>query len=263
MRAIFYDCLTEFFARKMIYIFAVVTVIVMAMALYSGSIEFGIGGGSEMGLDELNQALGNPLMHFFSGFLSFLVFLAVIGTANLVPGMLIRGRADYYLSKPISRTSLMLSKLTSIFMVYGLLIFVCGILVYLSQVIVHGGFSFRIIYLLLFSLMSFFIWLSITVFVGIVSGSQAVSIMGAFLVWIGNTVFAQLRDFNQILGSKSLGGIVDVVYYILPKNSEMVDIGFRLAMDKKVYEWMPLYTSVAFAVVLMFLMLIVFNKKSY
>ena len=263
MRGITRDCLVEMLDRKLIYVFGIVTLITILVVLYSGSVELQMGMGGDMELSELNESMGNPIMRGFGGYLSFLVFLAVLGTAGLVPSMLIRGRADYFLSKPLSRTSFLLNKLFGIWIVYGATILVCGIITYLAIVMVHGGFDWAVLYYLALPMISLFIWISITVFAGLTFGSQAISLMAAFIVWVMHTLLSQIRAFDEILGSKIFSYVVDVLYYVLPKNAEFSDIASRLLVGRDVHSWMPLWSSVLFSVVLVYITLMIFKRRSY
>ncbi len=263
MRGITRDCLLEMLDRKLVYVFGIVTLVTILVVFYSGSVEISMGMGGDMEVGELNEAMGNPIMRGFGSYLSFLVFLAVLGTAGLVPGMLIRGRADYFLSKPLSRSSFLLNKLLGIWIVYGSTIFVCGVITYLTIIAVHGGFDWAVLYYLAFSLISLFIWLSITVFAGLTFGSQAISLMAAFIVWVLHTLLSQIRAFDEILGSKIFSYVVNVLYFVLPKNAEFSDISMKLLDGRAVHSWMPVWSSLLFAVVLVYITLTVFKRRSY
>ena len=78
------------------------------------------------GLDEM---VGQAFVSSFGSFLSLLVFLTVIGTAGFMPGMLSKGRAEYFLSKPVSRTRLYLQKVISLWLVYGAAIVLAGVVI--------------------------------------------------------------------------------------------------------------------------------------
>ena len=263
MRGITRDCLLEMLDRKLIYVFGIATLLTILVVLYSGTVEINFGSGENMELNQLSDAMGNPIMRGFNFYLSILVFLAVLGTAGLVPGMLIRGRADYYLSKPISRSSLLLNKLFGIWIVYGATIFVCGVITYLTIIAVHGGFDWAVLYFLVFPLISLFIWLSITVFAGVTFGSQPISLMVAFSVWVLHMLVSGIRVFDEILGSTIFSYVVNVVYYVLPKNAEFSGMSMQLLDGRSVQSWMPLWSSLLFAVVLVYFTLTVFKRRSY
>ncbi len=263
MRGITRDCIVEMFDRKIFYLFGIITLLVIVGILFTVQVEFHSFGSGGMELSELNEAFGNPLMKFFAWFLSFLVFIGVLGSAGLLPNMLIRGRADYYLSKPISRTSLLLNKLFGVWLTYGGLILVCGALTYLAIVLVHGGFEISVIYLFIFALLSFFVWLTIVFFASIITGSQSMSITAAFLVWALHKVLSSYKTFEDFFDSQSLKAVMESLYFIVPKNSEFFEIGGKLALGRDVQNWSDFYTTLLTSLIVLLASIIIFRKKNY
>jgi ABC-type transport system involved in multi-copper enzyme maturation permease subunit len=128
MKGITRDCVVEMFDRKTVYLFAAVTFIAVVLALLSPKMEMEFYATGDIDMGSMGDFLTNPVTKVLSTFLAFMVFLVVMASAGLVPNMLAKGRADFYLSKPISRTSLLLNKLFGIWLVYGGTIVLCGIL---------------------------------------------------------------------------------------------------------------------------------------
>jgi hypothetical protein len=118
-------------------------------------------------------------------------------------------------------------------------------------------------YVFVLGLVSLFIWLSITTTVGIVTGSTAMSIMSAFLVWVAQAIFVWHEHIKGVLESKPVGYVVDSLYYILPKTGEVSAITNACALGKPVESWMPLYSSLIFSVALVILAVVVFKRKNY
>ena len=265
MRGITRDSVVEMFDRKLIYVFAVVTVLTVVIVLLSGSIDgqFQMQTGGGMDVDDISEVLGDPVVRIFEVFVSFLVFLAVLGTAGVIPTMLEKGRADYYLSKPISRAALFLNKFMGVLIVYGLVIVLCGAIVYISLCLVHGIFNIHIVYLFIFSLLSFIIWYSITAFAGVVFNSGAIAIMSAFIIWILQLILGGRELVKGLVDSKPVHYIVDTFYYIIPKTSEISDMSVRMAISREIYDWMPLYSSLLFALALIYVTIHIFKRKNY
>ena len=177
--------------------------------------------------------------------------------------MLARGRADFFLSKPISRASLLLSKVFGIWIIYGGVMFACFIVNYVVVCVVYGMFDAEIIYVIVMSQLVFLIWLSVTVFVGIITGSNAFSIIAAFLVWLAQSVLTFHDGIKRFIDSETAGYVIDTLYYIFPKPNEISDMTVRLAVGNSVQSWIPLYSSLVFAAVLFYAAIQVFRRKSY
>lgn len=263
MRGITRDCVVEMFDRKIVHLFVAMTVIaaVISLLVPRVDIEFHTTGNMDMG--SMIDFFHKPVTIALSIFLSFMVFLAVLATAGLIPNMLVKGRADFFLSKPLSRTGLLLHKILGIWLVYGAMIALCGSIVYAVMVLVHGLFDWKVLYLFVLNLVSFFIWLSITITVGIVSGSSAISIMSAFLVWVAQAILKFHDQINDFLASKPLEYTIDTLYYIVPKTGEISNLADTLALGKPVESWVPLYSSLAFSAALLVVAVIIFKRKNY
>lgn len=263
MRGITRDCVVEMFDRRTIYLFVGVTLIALVIIVLTPKMEIEFHATGNIDVGPMTDLLRNPVTKVLGAFLSFMVFLAVLATAGLVPNMLIKGRADFFLSKPISRTSLLLSKMFSIWVVYGGTIVLCGVTTYAVAVWVHGFFDWKVLYLFVLNLASFFVWLSITITAGIVSGSNAISIMSAFLFWVAQAILRFHEQIKGFLASKPVGYIIDALYYVVPKTGEIGDLTDALALGKPVESWMPLSSSLMFSVALICLAAVIFKRKDY
>lgn len=254
-------------AKKISYLFLIVTVIMILIIFASGQLRQqaeGLAGASgAAGEGDINALLLNPYISVMDGFISFLVFLAILGSASVFPNMLVRGRAEYYLSRPLSRTSFYFTNLISIFLTYSLLISLCTTIIVLLTLVVHGLFSISVVTLLLANLLSFIIWLSISVFVAIFSGSTVFSIMTVFILWIAQSVLQGYKEIAEFIGSSLVGKVLEITYWILPKTSEIGNIGAKMALNLSVESYLPVYSSILFMVAVIFVTNFIFSKKNY
>ena len=249
MKGISRDSLVEFVDRKVAWVFAAVVVVSLLVVVLTGSIETNLqidsSGGLEM--DELNEALGNPALKGFSAFMSVMIFLAVMASAGLVPRMFEKGRAEFYLSKPISRPSLLLNKLFGIWTVYSGAVLIGGGLIYACLGLVHGITDASIVVLMLLSLITLFIWLTITCFFGLLSGSTGIAIMAAFLFWVVEGIIGYREMFKELLKSRIADIVLDAMYYLFPKVSATSDVFLTIAAGREVSDWTPVWTTFLFA----------------
>ena len=261
MRGILSDTITEMIDRKMLWIYAGITLVGLLVILASRSLEMQF---SVEGVDPqaMSEALGSPRLWLYNKFMYYLVFLSVLITAGLVPAMLSKGRVDYYLSKPLSRKQWLLTKMFSIWIVYGTVMVIVMLIEWAAGAAAFGVFDSGIFYIILTSLLAFIIWLSVTTFVGVLSSSAPMSIMAVFLLWILQQVLSYYDMVNEFLDSALIGKGLEILYYIVPKTIEMSEGALNLAGGGSV-NWMPLYSSAAFAVVLMYVTVYMFNRKEY
>ncbi|UCC45271.1 MAG: hypothetical protein JSU65_04960 [Candidatus Zixiibacteriota bacterium] len=265
MRGILRDTVIELLDRKIIWVFAVIVVLAVLILLVTDDIgfRFGVGGSGEMDLGQLNEVLGNPILRGFDLFMAFLVFLAVVASAGIFPGMLQRGRTEFYMSKPISRASLLRRKVFAIWVVYGGLVLVSGFLVYLAAGLFHGAFDGSILVLQLLALVSLLIWLSVSILFGVLSRSTVASLMAVLLVWVVEWVLSYREFFKSLTDSSVGNAIIDTVYFIFPKPDEVSDIFLRIASDRTVWDWQPVWTTLAAAFVLFYLSTMIIKRQDF
>jgi ABC-type transport system involved in multi-copper enzyme maturation permease subunit len=262
MRGITRDTLAEMFDRKIIWVFGILTVLAMLIASASRSIDIKIeSSGADM--DALQSGLANIAMNSLDLFLAFMVFLAVMSSASSITHMLERGRADYFLSKPISRKFLFLSKLSSVWMVNGAIVLTGALLVYCTVAMIHQFFEVKVFLLLAVAALQLFIWLTVTFAAGVFTGSTASAIVAAFMLWIFQLILTGREGIKMFFNSSVASAIVDTLYYIFPKTSEMSKIGVSLATGQTIESWTPIWTSGLFGVVLVVATLIYFARKDY
>ncbi|HOZ07825.1 MAG TPA: hypothetical protein PKW75_06020 [candidate division Zixibacteria bacterium] len=262
MRGLLQDTFKEMVERKLIWIYVAVTVIavLMTIASHSMKIEINMNSGSEDPIASLAQKVAVGAMDTY---FSFLVFLTVMGTAGLIPSMLVRGRAEYYLSKPVSRAALLLYKLFSIWAVYGATIVAGGLVTFLAFYAAWGFADVRLLYIFALNMAALFVWLSVTAFSGILTGSFAVSIMMAFVMWIAQVLLQYHEAVQNVIDSRFVTGIVSGLYYVLPKTSQLGEVTQSLALGRPVESWLPLWSSLLFAVVLVGITVAMFERKDY
>lgn len=261
MRGILSDTIAEMLDRKMLWVYAGVTLVglLVILAMRSIELEFQMEG---MDLQAMNEMIGSPRLWFYNKFMYYLVFLSVLVTAGLVPNMLSKGRVDYYLSKPLSRKQWLLTKMFAIWITYGSVMTLVMLVQGAVGAVAFGAIDSGMIYIVLTNLLVFFIWLSVTTFAGVFSASAPMSILAVFLLWIVQQILSLHELINEFLDSTLIGKGIDILYYIVPKTIEISEGTLRLA-DGGSVEWMPIYSSVAFAVVLMYATVFMFNRKDY
>ncbi len=266
MNGLFKDTLAELFDKKTVYLFFVITFLSILMTLFSGSFEMTINGVDQgLGIDELGIDVDTPLLKGIASLMSLLTFLAVMLSAGIIPNMFIKGRADYFLAKPLSRSSLLLKKFLSVWVVYGLLITLCGFSCYLVGALVHSVFNNLIFLLIGAVFVKLFIWLSISFFVGIFTGKTVSTIMFLFLTWMIQSGLSMLYSTQMVagFGYEAFGKFLDYCYYLLPKMSEMSTLVDKVAFLSGSFNSYILYSTVGFAFAMLYFTLALFKRKNY
>jgi len=169
--------------------------------------------------------LDRLVLGFESGFAGFLyvvgTFLAIFATAHLVPRLMEKGTVDLYLSRPVGRVPLLLSRyLGGVLLSASNLVYLLGsmwLLVVWKTHLVHPRF-FLAAGLILFGIAAL---LAFAFLIGTLTSSTAVSIMATFAVFFLSIVLYNLHSHLAIFSSEATASLVDGLYWVFPKTVEI------------------------------------------
>jgi ABC-type transport system involved in multi-copper enzyme maturation permease subunit len=175
-------------------------------------------GGEQVSLDKL-------VLGFESGFSAFLyvvgVFLAIFATAHLVPRLQEKGTIDLYLSRPIPRVQLLLSRyVAGLTLAAANVIYLVGsiwIIVIWKTRVVHPRF-FLGAAVILFAIA---VLLAFAFLVGVITSSTAVSIMTTYGLFFFSAILVTHDKIEAAMSSGFWAGVLHGLYWILPKTSEL------------------------------------------
>ncbi len=183
--------------------------------IFGRSVHLGHG---EVDLDKL-------VLGFEAGFSGFLyvvgTFLAVFATAHLVPRLQEKGTVDLYLSRPVGRVPLLLSRYVAGLLLAGAnVIYLIGsvwVIVILKTRVVHVRFLLAGA-IVLFGIAAL---LAFAFLVGVVTSSTGVSIMASFALFFLGAILAGHDRIAAALSSEWGAFSVQALYWILPKTAEL------------------------------------------
>jgi hypothetical protein len=169
----------------------------------------------------------------FAGFLYFLcTFLAIFATAHLVPRMQEKGTIDLYLSRPVARVKLLLSRYVAGLILAGTnivyLISAMWLIVVWKTHVVHPRFlaSGAIIFLIVATLLAF------AFLVGVVTSSTAVSIMASYALFFFGLMLAGHEKFAAVVEKEWQASLINGLYWIVPKSAELLGAVVSFVSDK-------------------------------
>jgi ABC-type transport system involved in multi-copper enzyme maturation permease subunit len=189
--------------------------------------------------------------------------LAVFASAGLVSAVFEPGRIELLLSKPVSRTHLLLGRYAGNVLVVSAnilyLVFGSWIIFGVKTGVWGAGF-------LLSSLCTIFIFsvlLAVIVLIGVLLDSSAVAIMVTFAIMIITPILAQKATLERLLSAEWSRDVLRVLYYVLPKIWEVRGITQNLILNKPVESWMPIWSTAIFGVVVLGIGIWRFQKRTY
>jgi len=158
----------------------------------------------------------------FSPVLYFLcTFLAIFATAHLVPRMQEKGTIDLYLSRPVSRVKLLLSRYVAGLILAGTnIVYLIGsiwLIVMWKTHVVHPRFFLAgaVILLMIATLLAF------AFVVGVITSSTAVSIMTSYGLFFFGVMLAAHDRLAAAVSKEWQSSLINGLYWIIPKSAEL------------------------------------------
>jgi ABC-2 type transport system permease protein len=158
----------------------------------------------------------------FSGVLYFVgLFLALFATAHLVPRLQEKGTIDLYLSRPIGRVPLLLSRYAG-----GLLLAAANVAYMIGSIWLIVALKTRVFHprFLLSGVVILFTIATLMAFaflVGVVTSSTAVSLMGTYAVFFLAAILALHTQIAAAVSTELAARLVEGFYWVLPKTAEL------------------------------------------
>jgi ABC-type transport system involved in multi-copper enzyme maturation permease subunit len=184
--------------------------------------------------------IGEVVTGFESGFSSFLyiiaTFLAIFSTAHLVPRLQEKGTIDLYLSRPMHRMQLLLSRyvaglaLAAANVAY--LLGVIWLIVVWKTHVVHPRFLLGGV-IIMFAIATM---LALAFVVGVVTSSTAVSIMVSYAVFLIASILAAHEKFEAAVSTDWSAALIRALYWIFPKTVEIGKAVFAFVAAKSLAE---------------------------
>jgi ABC-type transport system involved in multi-copper enzyme maturation permease subunit len=158
----------------------------------------------------------------FSGVLYVLcTFLAIFATAHLVPRMQEKGTIDLYLSRPVSRIKLILSRYVA-----GLILAGSNVLYLIGSIWVIVAWKTHVLHPRFFLAGGVILFLIATLLafaflIGVITSSTAVSIMATYGVFFFGVMLAGHARIEAALSKDWQAAFIRFLYWIMPKTAEL------------------------------------------
>lgn len=225
---------------------------------------------------EMNQAISieKLVLGFESGFSAVLyflcTFLAVFATAHLVPRMQEKGTIDLYLSRPVSRLKLILSRYVAGLILAGSnVLYLVGsiwLIVMWKTHVVHPRFFFAggVILFVIATLMAF------AFLVGVVTSSTGVSIMSTYGLFFFALMLVGHDRIAAAVSKEWQAWVINTLYWIVPKTAELGGAVIAFVSGNQApakiaasLSWAPFLSTAAFGIACLALASWLFQRKEF
>src|ERR1700722_2314066 len=233
--ALIRDTFREALARKIFWVLFGLSTLLIVFFLFLLRIDIVSGATATVSLFG-RQTGANPdvdrlVRGVYGGIATFLytwgMFLGVFASAGLVPSVLEPGRIELLLSKPLSRTHILLGRFAG-----NVLVISCNVVYLVLGVWIILGLKTHIwspafLISIATTIFIFAVLLSVVVLVGVLFESAALSTMVSVALMIISPILAQTNIMLRLLSSEWSRQLWRTLYYSLPK---VYDLG-RMTLD--------------------------------
>jgi ABC-2 type transport system permease protein len=197
-------------------------------------------------------------------------FLAIFATAHLVPRLQEKGTIDLYLSRPVGRVKLLMSRyLAGLVLASSNIIYLFGsiwLIVIWKTHVVHT----RFILAGVINLLTVATMLAFAFVIGVITSSTGVSIMSTYALFFFSPLLFALKRVSPAFSKDWQVWLTDTLYWIIPKSWELGQSVFVYVADGRMpSRMMPVvaaaayYTTAVFALACLTLASWLFTRKEF
>src|SRR5688572_3668296 len=207
----------------------------------------------------------------FSAILYFLcTFMAIFATAHLVPRLQEKGTIDLYLSRPVSRSRLLISRYFA-----GVLLAASNVIYLLGAISLIVGWKTGVMnarFLLAGGIILFVIatLLAFAFLIGVVTSSTAVSIMATYGLFFFALMLVAHERIEAAVSREWVAWLIRTLYWVIPKTAELGQavvafVGAEAVPDRvaESLSLAPFLTTAAFGIACFALASWLFQRKEF
>ena len=221
---------------------------------------FGRSTGRTTDLDRLVRGVYGAIATFLY---TWGMVLAVFASAGLIPSVLEPGRIELLLSKPVSRTRILVGRYAGNVLVVSCNVIYLALGVWIILGIKTHIWSPTFLICIATTIFIFAVLLSVVVLIGVLFESAALATMVTVALMIISPILAQTRLMMRLLSSEWSRQIWRTLYYALPKVYDMGTMTLDAIQDRTFSGYMPIWTSALFGVVVFATALTVFVRRDF
>lgn len=191
------------------------------------------------------------------------IFMSLFATSSLIPTLLQPGFIDLFISKPVSRAEILFGRFIGAVTIVAFNIFYLVLFSGIILALKTGVWNWNFILAGWIIVLTFAILYTLMTFLSMISKSGAFSLMITYLILFFSPLLLQRDQIYALLSSKYYGYFVDGLYYFLPKTAQMANITQQVVREVPVISWMPLWSSILFAMFMLSVSTYLFQRKDF
>jgi ABC-2 type transport system permease protein len=267
--ALIRDTFREALARKIFWGLFVISTLMILFFLFLLRIDLvaggaatvvRLGGSPNVPADRMVRGIYGSIATFLY---TFGMFLAVFASSGLIPSVLEPGRIELLLSKPLSRTHILLGRFAGNVLVVFLnsAYLVLGVWTILG--VKTGIWSPVFLIAIATTTFIFAVLLSVVVLIGVLFESAALATMVAVVLMIMSLILAQTSLMMRLLSSEWSRNLWKVLYYSLPKVYEVGKMTLDAIQSRTFSGYAPIWSSALFGAVMLGAAIAIFARRDF
>ena len=191
-------------------------------------------------------------------------FLAIFASSGLIPSVLEPGRISLLLSKPITRTALVLGRYAGNLLVVATNHVYLILSIWLIIGLKTGIWEKRFLLSIGSSLFMFSVLLCVVVLIGVISESPALSVMVPVALMLISVILAQRELVIRLLSSEWSRKLWQALYWIVPKVYDLAAAMRQIIIYDREADWFaPVWTSAVFGIIVLSLAVLLFRRRDF
>ena len=269
--ALISDTFREALARKIFWVLFGLSTLLILFFLFLLRID--IASGATATITLFGQQTGaNPnvdrlVRGVYGGIATFLytwgMFLAVFASAGLIPSVLEPGRIELLLSKPLSRTHILLGRFAGNVLVVALNTSYLVLGVWIILGLKTGIWSPVFLISIATTTFIFAVLLAVVVFIGVTLESAAAATMITVALMIISPILAQTSLMMRLLSSEWSRNLWRGIYYALPKVYEVGKMTLDAIQSRTFAGYAPIWSSAVFGAAVLGAALAIFQRRDF
>jgi ABC-2 type transport system permease protein len=189
--------------------------------------------------------------------------LAIFASAGLISAVFEPGRVELVLSKPVSRTQVLLGRYVGNLLIVAANLFYLTAGVWIIFGVKVGVWRPHMLLASVLTLFMFSVMLAFILLTAVVWESAAVSIIATFALIVICLVLGAKTMLEKLLSSEFSRDVVAGLYYLLPKIPDGGNILRQVIMGLPIDSWMPIWSTAIFGMVALGSGLWIFSKRNF
>lgn len=269
--ALISDTFREALARKIFWVLFGLSTLLILFFLFLLRID--IASGATATITLFGQQTGaNPnvdrlVRGVYGGIATFLytwgMFLSVFASAGLIPSVLEPGRIELLLSKPLSRTHILLGRFAGNVLVVALNTSYLVLGVWIILGLKTGIWSPVFLISIATTTFIFAVLLAVVVFIGVTLESAAAATMITVALMIISPILAQTSLMMRLLSSEWSRNLWRGIYYSLPKVYEVGKMTLDAIQSRTFAGYAPIWSSAVFGAAVLGAALAIFQRRDF